>query len=1220
MKAFSLALTLISLSLFSADDPPPDFNRDIRPILSGTCFKCHGMDDKARKSGLRLDIRDVAVKPAKSGETAIVPGHPDQSELITRIYSDDVNDIMPPPSTHIELTNDQKKLLKRWIADGAPYAPHWAFVAPVRTIPPNVKLGEIRNPIDAFVGARLIHEGLQPSPEADRRTLCRRVSLDLIGLPPTPEQAAAFEKDTAPDAYEKLVDQLLASPRYGERWARRWLDLARYADTNGYEKDRQRVIWPYRDWVIRALNADMPFDQFTIKQLAGDMLPNATPDDIVATGFHRNTMLNEEGGADPNEFRYYSTIDRTNTTATAWLGLTAGCAQCHTHKFDPLRHEEYYQLTAFLDNADEPDYFIPDPEKMKARAELEAKIAKLTAELPTKWKPVTGATWNTPAKFEAKSQHGATAAVLADNSIKFSGLNPDTDTYTITFETAALEPDRLRLETLKDGQSGPGRTPHGNFVLNEIRLEAASLDAPEKFEPVKLARASADHSQPEFDVSGAIDGDAKTGWAVDGGKSGVQPRTATFFFDKPAVFKTAARWRVTLEQNHGTKHTLARFRLTLGSRPTGSAGILPATGIAGFQPASFSGGTPAAEDLQRKFSAWEKVQSAQAIDWKILRPAEIKTNLTHIEQLEDGSLLASGDVTKSDTYDLKFNDTIKAVTALRLEVLPHDSLPGGGPGLAFYEGPKGDFFLSELHFLLSGVRQKVARAAQSFPNGKNGAVLTQDGNMSSGWTTSGALGQPHSAVFTFDKPLDLDKNFALKMQFERHYACPLGRFRISVTTDTKPADSNFHSAELEAALLGAPLGAQASSLPRASSPKPERSEPQRKLIFDAFLAEAPELAEARKEIAALRAQLPKLQSTLVLRERPATNPRPTFVHHRGEYTQPEAKVEPNVPAFLPPLPPGPRNRLTFAQWIASPQNPLTARVTVNRQWQAFFGRGIVRTLEDFGYQGEPPSHPELLDWLALEFIDKGWSLKKLHKLIVMSATYRQSSRVTKELAQRDPPNILLARGPRVRLEAEVLRDSVLAECGLLSAKMYGPGSFPPQLPSITTEGAYGPMTWTPSPGEDRWRRSVYTFMKRTAPFAMYATFDGPTGEACLARREVSNSPLQALTLLNDQIFVESAQALGAKLATLSPLPAGGEGQGEGARITELFTRILSRPPTKDELAAVTFFLKNQRARFDSKELNPAAINGKPGDDNTDKALWTLAARSILNLDEACTKR
>jgi hypothetical protein len=985
------------------------FNGKVRPILAGHCFKCHGPDDKARKAKLRLDRREDALRGGKSRRPAVVPGHPEQSELIERIFAEDEEVVMPPPHTKNPLSQEEKQVLKRWITGGAVYRPHWAFVPPTQRPLPKVQRADWpRNPIDYFVLARLEATGLTPSPRADSYALVRRLYLDLIGLPPAPEEAEAFVRDTSADAYEKLVDRLLASPHYGERWARRWLDLARYADTNGYEKDRPRSVWPYRDWVISSLNADLPFDRFTVEQLAGDMLPDATPERKIATGFHRNTMLNEEGGIDPLEYRFYATTDRVATTGTTWLGLTVGCARCHTHKFDPIPHREYYQFMAFLNNADEPTFAVRRSDITRRRQEIDKQIAALIAELPN------------------------------------------------------------------------------------------------RFPPDPQVRA------------GAVD--------------------------------------TTVEESRRL-HFL------------------------------------------RKWDAWQKSATAGAVRWTVLRPATVQANLPHLTVLEDSSILASGDQSKSDTYELAFHSDLRGITAIRLEVLPDDRLPNNGPGRIFYEGPFGDFFLSEFTITAAGQKVPLAAAGHSHAGGRDTAARAIDGDPQTGWSINGGQGRAHTAVFRLAAPLADARDLRIKMLFERYYSAGLGRFRIAVTNDSHVDVAHPLPADIEDLLL----------LPPA-----KRTAEQERRLLHYFLTTAPELAKERTEIDRLRRQMPAYPTALVMAERPPENPRPTFLHNRGEFLQPKERVEPEVFAVLPPLPKdAPRNRLGLARWLVSPENPLVGRVTINRQWAAFFGRGIVRTTQDFGYQGEPPSHPELLDWLAVELVRQEWSMKRMHRLIVTSATYQQASRAARELWEKDPDNKLLGRGPRVRLEAEQIRDAVLRVGGLLSEKVGGPSVFPPQPLGVTTEGAYGQLQWKVSDGPDRYRRGLYTFSKRTAPFAMFATFDAPSGEVCVARRDVSNTPLQALTLLNDPAFTEAAQALGRGMAAR---------QGSIAeRVDYLFRRCLTRSPTPQETAALVKFYQTQKHRFENKELDAARIAGEGSGNVNERAAWTTLARALFNLDEMIVK-
>jgi hypothetical protein len=1154
--AFALAAVLATQSV--------DFNRDVRPILANHCFKCHGLDALDRKAGLRLDSRETATAAVKSGRRPIVPGKPDQSEMIRRIFADDEDERMPPVAVNNPLTDAQRGTLRRWIAEGAVYAPHWAFVPPRQAPLPPVRRREWpRNPIDRFVLAGLEAAELAPSPEADRYTLVRRVSLDLIGLPPTPEEADAFARDSAPDAYEKLVDRLLASPHYGERWARPWLDLARYADTNGYEKDRARSIWPYRDWVIRALNDDLPFDRFTIEQIAGDMLPGATLDQRIATGFHRNTMLNEEGGIDPLEFRYHAVVDRVNTTAVTWLGLTFGCAQCHTHKFDPIPQRDYYRMMAFLNNADEPELEVPQPDVAARRAEIQRQIDALEAALPEQFPPGGELRW-TPGKILLlRSSKGATVESLDDGSVRLGGPAPDKDVYQIALEAPRAEVAAMRIEALTDDalpKRGPGRAPNGNFVLGEVKLSYRPPGAQDD-RRLKFSSAESDVAQSGFPAADAIDENPKTGWAVDVGAGLNADHAAVFYLEAPVAAEPEARWTLRLEQNYGGAHTLGRLRISFGS----------------FAEEGRTLEERRRDHLERSFARWRAEQEAKAVAWTVVRPTAAVSGLPRLTVLDDGSILAGGDQSKSDTYDLEFPAAPAGVTALRLEVLPDERLPRRGPGRVFYEGPAGDFFLSELTVQVGSVPLKLQGATQTFAAGGKGAAAAIDGDPQTGWSIDGGQGGAHEAVFRLAEPAPAGP-LEVRMLFERYYAAGLGRFRLSVTTDPRAAEA------------GAPVpGETAESLRRR------------------FLATARELGAARAKIESLRRSMPSFPTTLVMSERPPNHPRPTFMHKRGEFLQPTEQVEPGLPSiFAPPAAGPPRDRLSFARWLVDSKNPLVGRVVMNRHWAALFGRGLVRTSEDFGVRGEAPSHPELLDWLAVELVGRRWSIKQMHRLIVTSATYRQSSARSSESAAKDPDGALLSRYPRARMEAELVRDSLLRAAGLLSTKIGGPSVFPPQPPGVSSEGAYGPLEWKVSQGEDRYRRGLYTYSKRTAPYAMFTTFDAPSGEACTARRDRSNTPLQALMLLNDEVVNEAARALGRRVASMPP---------EG-RIGELFRLVLTRPPEPDELEALGAFAERQRERFGADAASARAL---AGDGGPEAAALTATARVLLNVDEAVVK-
>ncbi len=1131
-----LAATLAPASQ-AADDL--SYNRDVRPILSDNCFRCHGPDQEERKAKLRLDV----------------PTDLDTAEIIARISSHDPDEIMPPPESNKSLDPAEIETLKRWISKGTPYEPHWAFVPPTKPPVP----ADASHPIDHFVNQKLARAGLTPNPEADKLTLARRLYLDLIGLPPTPDEADAFAADPSPDAYQNLVDRLLASPHYGERWARHWLDLARYADTNGYEKDRDRSIWPFRDWVIRALNADMPFDQFSVEQLAGDMLPNPAPDQLVATGFHRNTMLNEEGGIDPLEFRYHAVADRVATTGTAWLGLTVGCAQCHTHKYDPITHHDYFGFMAYLNNADEPDYLIPDPGAEETHRKNLAEADRLLADLPRLWLADSGPLdFQTVSPADVATASGSKAEVRPGGSVLISGPAPETDSYTASFHTTATNITALRLEALSSPGKGPGRTPHGNFVLTEIEISAAPKDGSAKPQKITIASASADVEQTNFPVAHAFDGKPDTGWAVHNPAKPLDAdRTATFSFANPVGFDSGTIFTVNLAQDYGSKHTIAQFRISLAS------------------PAA-SPTNPSREALlESAFTSWLESQRQETADWRTLDPAKLDANFPYLIHEGDGVIFAGGDTSKHDIYHLSFPPSDKPVTALRLEALPDPRLPANGPGTTFYEGRKGDFYLTE--FKVKDAKISAASetfAKNNFGNNPVSAKLATDGDIQTGWSVADRIGERHVAVFSFESPIPPGQPIELEMHFGRHYASSLGKFRLSATGTPNPSATTRdpHTDRLLAI------------------PDPDLTPDQRAALKSAFLLQAPELAAHTARIRNLQ-KPPGGTPTLVMRERPPSHPRPTFLHHRGEFTQPKEKVAPRLPeAIAPSGSPIPANRLEFARWLVSKENPLTARVVANRHWAALFGSGIVGTLDDFGMQGALPSHPDLLDWLAADFMDSGWSLKHLHRTIVTSAAYKRSSHFTPDLLAKDPANSLLARAPRFRLDAEIIRDTALRSAGILSDKMFGPPVRPPQ-PDGVTEVAYGAPKWNPSSGDDRFRRSLYTFIKRTAPFAMFGTFDAPSGEACVARRDTSNSALQALTLVNDPMLVEIAEKMGASLAA-----APGD-NSEKLRLA--FRRTLTRPPTEDELALLTTFLETRSA----SGKNP----------------WPALARALLALDESITR-
>ncbi len=991
---FLMATTLLaSESDVLSGERQINFQRDIRPILSANCFQCHGPDENTREAGLRLDVAAQAYED-RGGYAVLVPGNSKESELLRRVRTDDHDELMPPPDSGKQLSAEQIELLQSWIVGGANYQQHWAFVKPQRAVLPKVQNDSWpRNEIDYFVLNRMEREGLSPASQADRYQLIRRVYLDLIGLPPTVEQADEFVFDERADAYERLVDRLLASPHYGERWARRWLDLARYSDTKGYEKDQPRTMWLYRDWVINALNEGMPFDQFTIEQIAGDMLPEPTLNQRIATGFHRNTMTNEEGGIDPQEFRYHAIVDRVATTGTTWLGLTVGCAQCHTHKFDPITHTDYYQLFAFLNNADELKIEVPKPKVTEQRRRVEGEISAAVADL----------------------QH--------------------------------------------------------HFPIDE--------------------GSDSSESTPQ---------------------------------------------EVSDEQRELV--------------------------------------------VEQAFSRWKEDQRQRVVHWRPLRPRHVDSNLPTTTVLQDDSVLCSGDVTKNDVFEVAFDIGAVPITAIRLEALPHPSLPGTGPGrqtIVENGQREGNFYLSEVDAWIADINdptKKIAsiawkQATASFVPPGLSAQHAIDGKHDTGWTVRRAEGERHTLVLQLIGPVTFahDQVLKIRLQHENFYPAGLGRFRISATSAPGEIKATGLTDEVAAALL---------------AEEHELTRDQQASLRQHFLLTAPALKSQHEHIAKLKKELPDYPTALVMQQRSEQHQRQTFRHHRGEFLQPKEPVQAGVIDALHELSNGgTADRLDFAKWLVSTENPLVARVVMNRHWEAIFGRGLVITSEDFGYQSEFPTHPKLLDWLAVEFMDRGWSLKQMHKLIVTSATYRQSPTATPELLSRDPQNKLLARGSRFRVESELVRDIILQASGLLSSKMGGPSVFPAQPPGIT-EAAYGPLNWSISEGEDRYRRGLYTFNKRTAPYAAFGLFDAPSGEVCVPRRNRSNTPLQSLAMLNDEVVLEAARELATGCLDIF-------GTDDESLAIELFRRCVTRPPKDDELLTILSYYRQQLQRFRSGGANPYPV-------------------------------
>ena len=1024
------------------DSKSVDYLKQIKPILAEHCYSCHGPE--TQESGLRLDAGKLMLRGGNRGP-ALQPKSVKKSPLLMAIMHQGDVEAMPPDD---ELEPKQIELIRRWIEQGARFpadekvvpirltSDHWAFKPIKRSrVPVDVGGG---NPIDAFVLARLKKEGISPSSEADRLTLLRRLTLDLLGLPPTTSQLQAFLNDRRPGAYQRLVDRILASPGYGERWGRHWLDLARYADSNGFTIDGARTIWPYRDWVIDAINRDLPFDQFSVHQLAGDMLPTATPRQIVATGFHRNTLINQEGGTNDEEFRVESVVDRVNTTGSVFLGLTVGCAQCHKHKYDPITQRDFYRLFAIFNNTEDsndashatgplgPLVSLPTPTQTQNIEALSKQIAAAQKSLSAHdatlrdkqvaWEKSVGAAgpaiWQ-PAELESyRSMNGAQMKRLSDQSILVGGKIPDTDAYELVVKLPqGASASAFRLEALTHEslpKRGPGLTKHGNFTLSEFEVSQAG---------------------PENVV--------------------VSPTVAT-----------------SVQTSDATKD---------------------------------------AANKAKSKDVWKRVPVATAF--------------------------------------------------------------------ANRSQEKGDI---------------------------SNAI---DGNLATFWGIYGPAKQmnaDHEATFVLKKPISGGQfvRIVIRQQYEApNYA--IGRFRLT-WTKASPAAITLSPAIRKLVAIDAK----------------KRTSQQQKQVRDTFLSLDGSRKSFLSKVSGLKSQLASVKrsivTSMVMSER--KTPRETFIHIRGDFLRKGAKVTPGVPSVLPTLSVEQRSatRLDLAQWLFTRENPLTARVTVNRHWQRFFGRGIVDTENDFGTQGSRPSHPELLDWLASELMRRDWSLKSFHRLIVTSATYRQASTFRAELGKRDPQNRLLARQSRIRLEAEVIRDVSLASAGILSTKMKGPGVYPPQPRGIyvLTQNKKG---WDKleDRGDDRFRRGLYTYFWRSSPYPLLPTFDAPDANTTCTRRPRSNTPLQALTLANDAAFVEFAQYFARRIMA----------EDDGKRMATAFQLSLSRPPSGYELSRLQAFFDKQLKHYRANPEEASKMAGKMPHNATvsDSAAWTAVARVLMNLDEFITR-
>jgi hypothetical protein len=1050
--ALRLILVVLPVAIASAE---VDFNRDVRPILSENCFQCHGPDEKRRMAGVRLDTKEGAYAETKRGHL-IVAGDPSKSLLLQRMTHGEPARRMPPPAANKTVTPKQIDTLRRWISEGATWQTHWAFTKPTRPEPPAVKnAAAVRNPIDAFIQSRIEREGLVPKEEADRRTLLRRLSFDLTGLPPTVQEVEAFVADKSPDAYEKQVDRLLASPHFGERMAMDWLDVARYADTHGYHIDSHREMWPWRDWVIRAFNSNLPFDKFTTMQLAGDLLPDGGIDAKIASGFNRNHMINFEGGAIPEEYRVEYVADRAETTSTAFMGLTMGCARCHTHKYDPISHKEYYQFFAFFNNVDEkgldgktgnakPMLKLPTPEQADREKQLKASIKAAEVALKTKEATEAKAAWRSG--LASKSAPVITNGLVAHYD--FDGSLADAS----------------------------GRYQNGRTIKGDPTFGAGQVSRSVAFDSQTLVTLG---KPRDFDPS--------------------QP-----------------------------------FTVGVWLRPSG-----------GKQP------TPVLQQIEPETRK----------GWEIW--------------LEDSVLV---DIQKR-AQKLTFRLT---------QQWPESAI--------------------------------VLRTRQRFTQGEwSHIAVVSDGQGKAGGIKLYVNGAPAEIDVVNDQ---LSGSAATAAELRIGAAEPDAKTFAGSLDDLRLYARRLTSEELQETGRDYPIRALLSGV----GGQPSKSDEGRIEDYWRRYVAPESIQKHYAELKSLREQKNKLDkqilTTMVMSE--LDKPKDTFILARGDYRNRTDKVDPGTPAVLPPLPEteGRPSRLTLAKWLTDPSHPLTARVAVNRYWQMHFGIGLVKTAENFGSQGEPPVHAELLDWLATEFIRTGWDVKAMQRLIVTSAAYRRASDGTPAAFEKDPENRLLARGPRYRLPAEMVRDNALSVSGLLNRQVSGPSVFPYQTPGLWEELAFGDgfsmQAYEQSHGPDLYRRSMYTFWKRTSPPAQLNTFDAPDREKCTARRTITNTPLQALVLMNDPTYVEAARALAQRvIKEAKPSPAN--------RAALAFQLATARPATKPELTMLTRLAAQQAQHFKKapKEAEALLQNGESEYDRTlrpaDLATWTVVASAILNLDETISK-
>ncbi|MEK6703732.1 MAG: PSD1 and planctomycete cytochrome C domain-containing protein [Planctomycetota bacterium] len=1180
---------------------PIRYDRDVRPILSDRCFLCHGVDPGKRQADLRLDLREVAVAQREGKgkpRAAIVPGEPGKSELWQRLTSHDAAESMPPRTSNKKpLSSDELAIVKRWIEEGAEYEPHWSFVAPKNTDPPAVKQDSwAKGPIDRYILSGLESSNLAPSPEADRVTLLRRLFLDLTGLPPTPGEVAAFEADSkgpqGPTAYERQVDRLLTEEpyrtRYAERMAVPWLDQARYADTSGIHMDAGRSIWPYRDWVLGAYRENMPFDRFVIEQLAGDLLPNATVAQKVASGFHRCHVTSDEGGAIDEEYRLEYAVDRVSTTGSVFLGLTVGCARCHDHKFDPVTADDFYSMIAFFNSIEEPGIYsqipdnkralepfmaVPSPEIDARLTELRAELEKLKADRETpspeeqaqrdtfipKILKDTGVSWAASEVVSAESTKGAKLTVQPDASVLASGDNPKQDHHIITIKTEGTGLRLLSLDALADPSLGAGRVgraPNGNAVLSRMRVHATSIKDPTQSRDITFGWAWADFEQTngDFKVVNTIT-DTGEGWAVDGHNL-EGGRTALFLANEPFGYEGGTQLKVTLEYDTRYDfHVFGRVRLGVGTIADAGLAFLPEGAGSWYTIGPFPGNDRATIFDQTFGPEIDKV----------------------IDLAKDYEAKEGPDKTVARKW--AYNDGVKDGRAA--------ALAGG----------------LNVHYVAHRVYSPTARKLDLSLGSDDGLRVFVNG-----------VEQYKNNIERGIIP-DSDKATI-------ELAAGLNTVMLKIVNTGGPAGV-FHRDLPRAEVLSGPLAG-------ALLPEPTLTAARRKDVDNAWrLRFSPRYAELTKSIAQTDTQIAQALAmvpvTMVMKEMP--KPRDTFVMTRGQYDHPDKTrpVQRGVPRFLGSLSQdAPKDRLGLARWLVSEQNPLLARVTVNRLWEQFMGKGLVRTTEDFGMQGEWPSHPELLDFLAIDFRESGWDVRRFVRAIVTSSTYRQSSRLRPDALKIDPANRLISFYPRQRLSAEQLRDQALYVSGLLVEQLGGPSVKPYQPPGIWEEVAMpqsNTRVYERGKGNDLYRRSMYTYWKRASPPPSMLTLDSPTREYCTIRRLTTNTPLHALTLWNDEQFVEAARMLALRvLLHGSPL-----GSTDEVMVDELFQRCTGRTLTPATRATLLSTLATFRERYKAAPTDASKMlmvgDSPPPDyfDPAELASWTMLANAVLSADVAIVK-